>query len=125
MLGGDLYDNGNAVRAATAIEDLVPTFRIALMLIDKAKRDGNPNLAFNRLTEGTKQDQVQTCIIQMTAAMRGRRFAVTDTGYMCLVPACAEVRDVVAVVLGACTPFTARPESGITNEYGLDECALS
>lgn len=125
MLVDDLYDNGNAVRAATAIEDLVPTFRTALMLIDNAKRVGNPNLAFNRLTEGTKKDQVQTCIFQITAAMRGPRFAVTDTVYMCLVPACPEVRDVVAVVLGACTPLTVRPESGITNEYGMDELPLS
>ena len=53
--------------------------------------------------------------------MRGRRFAITDTGYMCLVPACTEIGDAVAIFFGHPTPFTIRlePGSGIS-EIGLE-----
>ena len=44
--------------------------------------------------------------------MRGRRFAVTDTGYVCLVPACTEIGDAVAILSGNPTPFTIRMQEG-------------
>lgn len=42
------------------------------------------------------------------AAIRARRFAITDTGYMCLAPSCTEIGDAVAILFGFATPFTIR-----------------
>ena len=46
--------------------------------------------------------------------MKDRRFAITDTGYMCLIPECSEIGDVVAIFLGSRVPYTIRPQSGFT-----------
>ena len=52
----DLYNGDNAIRATTAIEDIVPTFRAAMARIEDAKRDKDPDRAFSQLMEGTKKD---------------------------------------------------------------------
>ncbi len=89
--------------------------------MEDARRSEDPEGAFGRLMTFGKNDQVQTFIMQMTAAMKGRRFAITDTGYTCLVPACTEIGDAVAIFLGHPTPFTIRLEPGSeTSEMGLN-----
>ena len=120
LLVDDLYSGGNATRATTAIEDIVPTFRAAMARIEGAKRDKDPDQAFSQLTEGTKKDPIQTCILQMMAAMVGRRFAITDTGHICLVPGCTELGDAVAIFFGFHTPFTIR----LATKYERAESAL-
>ena len=107
LLVDDLYTGANAIRAATAIEDVVRTFQAAITLLEGP---GNVDQRSSNPMQGTTNDQVQTFLLQMMAASRGRRFAITDTGYMCLAPSCTEVGDAVAILLGFPTPFTIRPE---------------
>lgn len=121
LLVDDLYSGGNATRTTTAIKNPKKTFRAAISRMEDARRSEDPEGAFDRLTMLGKNDRVQTFIMQMTAAMRGRRFAITDTGYMCLVPACTEIGDAVAIFFGHPTPFTIRLEPGSeTNDAGLE-----
>lgn len=106
FLIGYLYTN-NEVSAAP-IQNPKKTFRAAMAKMNGAKRSKNPQEAFDGLCWPLKKCPVQTFILQMTSVMRGRRFAITDTGYTCLVPACAEIGDAVAVFSGHPTPFTIR-----------------
>ncbi|KAL8716473.1 MAG: hypothetical protein Q9225_006205 [Loekoesia sp. 1 TL-2023] len=113
LLVNDLYNGVNALKISTAIENPKETFRAAIMRMEDARSSEDPEGAFYKLcTMSEKNDQVQTFIMQMTAAMRGRRFAITGTGYTCLVPACAEIGDAVAIFFGHPTPFTIRLEQG-------------
>lgn len=112
VLVNHLYQGGDATPANTSIEDLIPTFRAALQ-----RMVGNLGQPFGRLIEGRKRDAIQTCIYQICEALSGRRFAITDTGYMSLVPSCAEVGDAVAILFGFKTPFTIR----IIGECGQGE----
>ena len=107
LLVDDLYTGANAIRAATAIENVVKTFQAAITLLEGP---GNMDQRSSNSMQGTTNDQVQTFLLQMMAASRGRRFAITNTGYMCLAPSCTEVGDAVAILLGFPTPFTIRPE---------------
>ena len=112
LLVDDLYSGGNATRTTTPIKKPKETFRAAITRMEDARRSKNPEGAFSRLITGGKNDPVQTFIMQMTAAMRGRSFAITDTGYTCLVPAYTEIGDAVAIFFGHPTPFTIRLEPG-------------
>ena len=106
LLVDDLYTGDNAIRAATAIENVVKTFRAATSLLE-----ARGNMAqVPSIMKGTTNQQVQTFLLQMMAASRGRRFAITNTGYMCLAPSCTEVGDAVAILLGFPTPFIIRLE---------------
>lgn len=107
LLVDDLYTGDNAIRAATAIEDVVKTFRAATGLLEARN---NVDKVSSNLMQGTTNEQVQTFLLQMMAASRGRRFAITNTGYMCLAPSCTEIGDAVAILLGFPTPFTVRLE---------------
>ena len=119
LLVDDLYTGDNAIRASTAIENVVKTFQAATALLEAPS---NVNQVSSNRMKGTTNGQVQTFLLQMMAASRGRRFAITDTGYMCLAPSCAEIGDAVAILLGFATPFTIRlenPEPEIS-ETGLE-----
>ena len=121
LLVNDLYTGGNATRQTTAIKNTKETFRAAVVRMEDAKRSEDYEAAFERLFITGKNDPVQTFIMQIQAAMRGRRFALTDTGYMCLVPACAEEGDAVAIFFGHPTPFTIRLEATpVIDENGLE-----
>ena len=109
LLVDDLYSGGNATRSSTAIADVKTTFRATLVHLE------NPNRKDLDL-KGTSEAQVRTCSLQMMSTMRARRFAVTDTGYMCLVPSCTEVGDRVAIFFGFPIPFTIRLEPGSEGE---------
>ena len=120
LLVDDLYTGANAIRAATAIKDVVKTFQAAISLLEA----GNLNQGSNKSMRGTTGEQVQTFLLQMMAASRCRRFAITDTGYMCLAPSQTEIGDAVAILFGFPTPFTMRleksgPEPEIS-ETGLE-----
>ncbi|KAL9599043.1 MAG: hypothetical protein Q9219_004077 [cf. Caloplaca sp. 3 TL-2023] len=122
LLVNDLYSGRNTIWGFTAIDTPKETFRAAMMQIDEARRSEDPDEAFRMLVKGSNNDQVQTFIMQMNSAMRGRRFAITDTGYTCLAPACAEVGDIVAILLGHPTPFTVRLEQGSKHDdAGLEQ----
>ncbi|MDI1492327.1 MAG: hypothetical protein OHK93_003540 [Ramalina farinacea] len=55
-------------------------------------------------------------IFSMMMNMTYRRFAITDTGYMCLVPECSEIGDEVAIFRGFRVPYTIRPQSDFTTD---------
>ena len=119
LLVDDLYTGANAIRAATAIEDIVRTFQAAITLLEAP---GNVDQRSSNSMQGTTDEQVQTFLLQMMAASRGRRFAITDTGYMCLAPSCTEIGDAVAILFGFSTPFTMRLEKAEPeiSETGLE-----
>ena len=50
--------------------------------------------------------------MQAQAASGGHRFAVTEKGYIGLVPHCAQIGDKVALILGAPIPFILRETGG-------------
>ena len=113
LLVDDLRGPGAMLQGMTALNDLVPTYREAVARLDTAKSSENPNQAYNDLIEaGDVKDAVQSLILQMIGAMRSRRFAITDDGYMCLVPSRAQLGDAVGIILGCRTPFTIRPHPG-------------
>ena len=111
LLVDDLYTGANAVASSTAIEDVVATFRAATARL-RTSETGNVNQVSSELRECPTDAQVQTFQIQMMSAMQGRRFAITDTGYMCLAPSCTEIGDAVAILSGFPTPFIIRLETG-------------
>ena len=116
LLVDDLETGGNATKSPIAIQNPKMTFRAAMAEIDRTRRSKDPEEAFTGLfgaaNRAAKMNPVQNFILQMAAAMRCRRFAITNHGYMCLVPACAEIGDAVAVLLGHPTPFTIRLKPG-------------
>ena len=117
LLVDDLYTGANAIRERTAIEDVVTTFQAAIAKLETGKWDQ----VSSEFMENTTNEQVHTFHMQMIAAIRSRRFAITDTGYMCLVPSCTEIGDAVAILLGFPTPFTIRLETEAeTSDVGLE-----
>ncbi|KAI4218869.1 MAG: hypothetical protein L6R36_008706 [Xanthoria steineri] len=104
LIVNDLYDHRNATRHTTAIENPKKAFRAAIARM----RITAPDTLLREIVHPQIKDPVQTYIMQMKAVMRDRRFAITDTGYICLVPGCAELGDSVAILLGHPTPFTIR-----------------
>ncbi|KAL8712696.1 MAG: hypothetical protein Q9220_003228 [cf. Caloplaca sp. 1 TL-2023] len=116
LLVDDLHGNSEMLRSMTPIMELIPTYRSAVAQLERAWRSPDFDQACGRLLQGEKKDQVQSLMIQMIAAMRGRRFAVTDTGYMCLVPSSTRVGDAIAVILGCRLPFAIRLHPGQRRE---------
>lgn len=117
LLVDDLYSGSNAIRAMAAIKDLNSTLRATLAQLEHSTRK-EVDRAPSWHMQGTSEDQLRTCNLQMLAAMRARRFAITDTGYMCLVPSCTQVGDVVAIFFGFPTPFTIRLEPNSESSEG-------
>ncbi|KAG8526645.1 uncharacterized protein KY384_008074 [Bacidia gigantensis] len=63
----------------------------------------------------------QTFMLQALAACDGRNFAITERGYLGLVPHCAQIGDRIAMIFGAPVPFVLR-EAG---KYLIDNDKLS
>lgn len=120
LLVDDLYTGGNTIKTMTPIEHLMPTFRVVMKYLQK--RSQNPEERDIEITKGTTGGEVRTCLSQMGAAMNGRRFAMTDTGYMALVADRTEVGDAVAFFLGMIVPYTIRPQwDSKSMKYECDE----
>ena len=60
------------------------------------------------------KERTENYILNMMILMTHRRFAITDTGYMCLVPECSAIGDEVAIFRGFRLPYTIRPQSDFT-----------
>lgn len=65
------------------------------------------------------EDEVDTCIFQMTVACRYRKFSVTEKGYIGLVPGNAEVGDKIFIPLGSTVPFVIREGEGEQGTFEL------
>ena len=70
------------------------------------------------------KERTERYIFNMMMNMTYRRFAITDTGYMCLVPECSKSGDEVAIFRGFRVPYTIRPSSDFTTEKeGIEQVA--
>ncbi len=98
LLGGDDYKGGNATATSVPIEN--PSELLNVVLEDISAGHPNPDANESRLVSLFKT--------QVLAACRGRRFAVTEDGYMGLVPACTQVGDQVFLLGGVTVPFVLR-----------------
>jgi hypothetical protein len=54
-------------------------------------------------------------------AADGRKFCVTDEGYMCLIPTGSRVGDLICVIFGAPTPFVLREYKDKIGHYATDK----
>ena len=104
LLVDDLYTGENVVDGTTPITDLEAAYDSALASFAKVV-DGADHLSY---LKERKMDQPATFQMQTLAACSGHRFAVTQNGYIGLVPHCARVGDQIALILGAPIPFILR-----------------
>lgn len=77
----------------------------------------------SRVWPGMKVPAIASFGEKIRATLPGRRFTISETGYMGLVPAVAEPGDLVAVIPGGSIPYILRevddfgPETGGENQY--------
>ncbi|GAP86837.2 putative heterokaryon incompatibility protein [Rosellinia necatrix] len=100
LLMDDLYTGRNAIAYSTPITDPAGAYRGALAAWRERRAQGR--------APGARMDAVQTYAMQAGAASVGRGFATTRNGYIGLVPPCAQVGDLIVVVLGATVPYVLR-----------------
>ncbi|KAJ3454065.1 hypothetical protein MRS44_018697 [Fusarium solani] len=98
LLAGDDYKGANATITSIPIEK--PSEALAVVVEDISS--DHPRLATS-FTHPAGMFKTQTL-----AAYRDRRFAVTEDGYIGLVPACSEVGDQVSILGGVTVPFVLR-----------------
>ncbi len=98
LLAGDDYKGGNATATSVPIEN--PSQVLSAVLESISTGHPPPDTHQSRLVGLFKT--------QVTMACRARRFAVTEHGYMGLVPACTKVGDEVFLLGGVTVPFVLR-----------------
>ena len=116
LLVDDLYTGVNAVKALAPIRHLMPTFRSTMGYLEERDRKGDVVIV-----PGSSPQEVRTFIRQMGAAISGRRFAVTDSGHMCLVADSTQVGDAVAYLVGVPVPYTARLTHNLEDLHIADD----
>ena len=115
LLVDDLYTGGNAIWKSTPITDPIATHDAVLqsLLTDVESVSRMQARLVGRMDEAT------TFQMQMLSACQHRRFAVTEKGYLALVPHCAQLGDRIALFLGAPVPFLLRPTADSTTKMQL------
>ncbi|KAH0536097.1 hypothetical protein FGG08_007002 [Glutinoglossum americanum] len=98
LLVDDLYTGDNATAASVPIHD--PCEAHAAAIASLSTGDFGSALKMNNSTD--------MYIVQALTACRRRRFAVTDKGYIGLVPECTELGDGVYILGGVSVPFVLR-----------------
>ena len=102
-----------AIKTMAPIAHLMPTFEAVMEYVE----DDNA-----KFETKTMPDEIQTFIAQIDLTMVNRRFAVTDSGHMALVPGCTEFGDVVAFFLQAPVPYILRTDAASRRtNHGRDE----
>ncbi|KAI0421469.1 heterokaryon incompatibility protein 6 [Xylaria grammica] len=104
LLMDDMYTGRDAILYSSPIINPAATYRGAVAAWRERRGHGNFG--------GRKMDAVETYQMQASAAAVGRGFATTQAGYIGLVPPCAEVGDLIVVVLGATVPYVVRKAQG-------------
>lgn len=102
------------MRGHTPDHELLPTFRLAVSLLEEIGGRFGSDPVMRGMIREMNHDQVKRYVFFMAIVIKGRRFAITDTGYMCLVPECSRIGDEVAMFLGFQVPYTIRPQSDFT-----------
>jgi hypothetical protein len=104
LLVDDTYTGENATQNSSPILNLEDCYGKAYALLSAAVADPSCSVMS---TSGTNTPE-QMFVQQVFAASIGKRAAITKGGRMCLVPACAEAGDGVAIFLGANVPYLVR-----------------
>ncbi|KAI0518025.1 heterokaryon incompatibility protein 6 [Xylaria bambusicola] len=104
LLMDDMYTGRNAIMHSSPITDPAVTYHSALAAWRERRSEGGLG--------GKKMDAVQTFQMQARTAAVGRGFATTRAGYIGLVPPCAQVGDLIIVILGATVPYVVREAQG-------------
>ncbi|KAI1855896.1 hypothetical protein JX265_011979 [Neoarthrinium moseri] len=109
LLAGDQYTDNNATATTVPIEN--PVKSLAAVVADISSTE--PTLGqIARNAESLYKTQTQV-------ACRDRKIAVTDEGYMGLVPMCSQVGDEVFLLGGASVPFVLRRRDPAWNKFIL------
>ncbi|EPE28090.1 hypothetical protein GLAREA_04881 [Glarea lozoyensis ATCC 20868] len=96
LLADDTYAEGNATHNTSPILDPKKAYAEAIAQITTGDRD-------LRFTTPAGLFKTQTLTVS-----RQRRFAVTDTGFMGLVPSCTEIGDEIYILGGVTVPYVLR-----------------
>lgn len=120
LLVDDLYTGGNAISNSTRITDPIATHHAVMqsLLTDPESNSRMQARLVGRMDEDT------TFQMQMLSVCQNRRFAVTDKGYLALVPHCAQLGDRIALFLGAPVPFVLRPTADIIQSRSIRKMQL-
>ena len=111
LLMNDTYTGGNAIPGISPLLSLKETMGQLLKFFAVPDDDfsQSPSDASSEGDQSTGvRDPLDTMKMQVLTACGYRKFAVTEKGYMGLVPHCAKVGDTLAVILGAAIPFVLR-----------------
>jgi hypothetical protein len=103
LLMNNLYTGENGILNSSPIVWPKETHRAALRSIQEIARGAGATKS-----KPPSMCEIETFKMQMNAALIGRKFAITEMGYMALVSDYAEVGDRIAIVLGARIPFVLR-----------------
>ncbi|KIW10287.1 hypothetical protein PV08_11249 [Exophiala spinifera] len=122
LLVDDLYPPHPQLPNFSDIQDPKAECALAIEALLQMATTENPDAELGNIDRDQKMTSVDTCIMQLTTAPRGRRFAVTDTGYMCLTPEKTEIGDHVVLLHGFPTPFVVR---SVTEERSTKDMKLT
>ncbi|KAH7383465.1 heterokaryon incompatibility protein-domain-containing protein [Cadophora sp. MPI-SDFR-AT-0126] len=101
LLAGDDYKGANATVTTVPIEN--PELSLAAVIADIASPD--PTLHLGSMNPDSLYKS------QAAVACRDRHFAVTEAGYVGLVPTCSQTGDEIFLLGGVSTPFVLRQKS--------------
>jgi hypothetical protein len=96
LLADDTYTEGNATHNTSPMLDPKKAYSEAVASVTAGDRD-------MRFTTPAGLFKTQTLTVS-----RQRRFAVTNTGFMSLVPSCTEIGDEIYILSGVTVPFILR-----------------
>jgi hypothetical protein len=100
LLVDDLYTGDNKIEWETSITNPTATYKRA---IERVASDKDI-----RRRQGSTQDEVETFKTQMFVACHSRSFAISDQGYISLVPMLAKEGDIICICRGSPVPYILR-----------------
>lgn len=112
LLVDDLNTGGNAVDACSQIDDPVKCHQITIEALRSEASE-----VFGVVAGMGKSSNIGTFATQAMTACAVRKFAVTEKGYIGLVPNCATIGDSIYVFSGVTVPFIVRQKD--TESYLL------
>jgi hypothetical protein len=113
LIANDLYTGENAIPNSSPI--LLPTYSHFAAI--RSLQEVSNGIGVVSKSAGM-MDAIDTFKMQMMSTCHGRKFAVTEKGYLALVPHCAEIGDRIALLLGCSIPFILRDFTKIITREG-------
>jgi len=102
----DQYTGGNAIPWSVAFIDPAAALKEAINVLQSRRDDPQGDVP------SMSNSSAETYIMQMKAATNWRAFAITETGYIALVPSVTKAGDKVIIFEGASVPYVLRPSPG-------------